>query len=269
MQAGSTRSQATLVEALDGILDGGADAPTLGSDLFAVVGMLDGEPTLRRILSEPSVEPKQRSGMAKSLLDGKVSAEAVQVVAAAVAERWSRGRDLVDALERCAVIAEATKADQSGHLDSLEDDLFRFSRILAANPDLRDALSDRSAPLDAKRSLLDGLVEGKVAPVTQELLDQLLVGRQRSLAAGLAHYQEITATRRQRWVATVWVAAPLSDDQRGRLADSLASQYAHEVRLNVVVDENVLGGVRVAIGDDVIDSTIETRLAQAQRRLVR
>lgn len=269
MQAGSTRAQAALLEALDGILEGGVDATTLGSDLFAVAGMLDQEPTLRRILTEPSVESQQRSGMARSLLDGKISDEAVKVVETAVSERWSRSRDLANALERCAVIAEATKADQSDQLDGVEDELFRFGRILAANPDLRDALSDRAAPMEAKRSLLDGLVEGKVAPVTKVLLDQLLVGRQRSLAAGLTHYQEVIATRQQRLVATVWVAAPLDDDQKSRLASSLAAQYSQQVHLNVVVDERVLGGVRVAIGDDVIDSTIETRLAQAQRRLVR
>jgi F-type H+-transporting ATPase subunit delta len=269
MQAGSTRSQATLLEALDEILNGGADASTLGSDLFAVVGLLDGEPTLRRALTEPSVEAAQRSGMAHALLDGKISSSAVEVVVAAVSQRWSRSRDLVDALERCAVIAQATKAEQDGQLDSLEDDLFRFGRILAANTDLRDALSDRAAPMEAKRRLLDGLVEGKVAPVTKDLLDQLLIGRQRSLAAGLAHYQEVTAARRSRLVAMVWVAAPLTDDQKNRLAESLAAQYAHEVHLNVVVEKAVLGGVRISIGDDVIDSTIETRLAQAQRRLVR
>jgi F-type H+-transporting ATPase subunit delta len=162
----------------------------------------------------------------------------------------------------------ATKAEQSGQLDELEDELFTFSQILAANPDLRDALSDRAAPMDAKRHLLDGLVQDKVAPVTKDLLDQLLVGRQRSLAAGLAHYQEITAARRSRLIATAWVAAPLDDAQRSRIAELLASQYSHEVHLNVVVDEDVLGGVRVAVGSDVIDSTIETRLAQAQRRLV-
>lgn len=269
MQAGSTRSQATLLTALDSVLDGGADAASLGSDLFAVVATLDAEPTLRRILTEPSVEAEQRSGMARSLLHGKISEEAVQVVEAAVSERWSRSRDLVDALERSAVIAEATKADQTGQYDELEDDLFRFGRILAANTELRDALSDRAAPMGAKRALLDSLVEDKVGDVTKTLLDQLLVGRHRSLAAGLAHYQEVTAARRERKVATVWVAAPLSDDQKRRLAESLAAQYSQQVHLNVIVDRSILGGVRVSIGDDVIDSTIETRLAQAQRRLVR
>ncbi len=269
MQAGSSHSQTALLAKLDELLGAAADVATLGSELFAVVGMLDGEPTLRRMLTEPSVEIPARTGMASSLLSGKVSDTAVQVVSAAVAERWSRSRDLVDALDRCAVVAEATKAERSGDIDALEDDLFRFGRILEANPELRDVLSNRAAPLAARRAVLDQLLEGKVAPATSDLLGQLLVGRQRSLAAGLAHYQEVTAARRERLVATVWVAAPMSADQKDRLAHSLAAQYSHEVHLNVVVDPSVLGGVRVAIGDDVIDSTIESRLAQAHRRIAR
>lgn len=269
MQAGSSSAQKQLISRLDELLHGGADVGTLGGNLFAVVGMLDSEPTLRRVLTEPSVEAKARTGLVTSLLSGKVSDTAVQVVVAAVTLRWSHSRDLVDALERCAVLAEATKAERSGDLDALEDDLFRFGRILEANPELRDTLSNRAAPLPLRQALLDRLLEGKVAPATSDLLHQLLVGRQRSLAIGLAHYQEVAATRRQRLIATVWVAAPLEGDQKERLARSLAQQYSHEVHLNVVVDPALLGGVRVSIGDDVIDSTIQNRVAQAHRRIAR
>lgn len=269
MQAGSLHAQTTLLAELDELLDSDNDVSSLGSELFAVVAMLDGEPTLRRVLSEPSVELPARTGMVSSLLTGKVSDNAVQVVQTAVSQRWSRSRDLVDALERCAVVAEAAKAERAGDLDALEDDLFRFGRILEAHPELRDVLSNRAAPLRARRAVLDQLLADKVAPATSELLAQLLVGRQRSLAAGLAYYQEVAAARRKRLVATVWVAAPVTGDQKGRLARSLAAQYSSEVHLNVVVEPQVLGGVRVAIGDDVIDSTVETRLAQARRRVVR
>ncbi len=269
MQAGSTHSETTLLAKLEEILGGDADVASLGSELFAVVGMLDAQPMLRRVLSEPSVEARARTGMADSLLSGKVSETAVQVVTAAVSERWSRSRDLVDTLERCAVIAEATKAERSGDLDALEDALFRFGRILVANPELRDVLSNRATPLAVRRNVLDQLIEHKVSPATLDLLGQLLVGRQRSLATGLEHYQKIIAARRRRVVATVWVAAPLHDDQLDRLAHALARQYSHEVHLNMVVDPTVLGGVRVAIGDDVIDSTVQNRIAQAQRRIAR
>jgi F-type H+-transporting ATPase subunit delta len=67
----------------------------------------------------------------------------------------------------------------------------------------------------------------------------------------------------------VWVAAPLSDEHRDRLTQALSAQHDKQVHLNVVVDPTVLGGVRVSLGDEVIDSTVETRLRQAQRRLER
>ncbi len=268
MQAGSARAQEALLATLDEVIDDGSAADSLGADLFSVVGVLDEEAALRRALTEPSLPAEARQGMAGSLLAGKVSDGALTIVQAAAAERWSRSRDLVDALERCAITAEATRADQGGHLDDLEDDLFRFGRILESAPDLREALSDRAAPLSAKRALLERLLADKVSPVTLALLGQLLIGRQRSLAVGLTHYQEVAAARRHRLVATVWVAAPLTDDQKGRIASLLAEQYSHEVHLNVIIDPAVLGGVRVSLGDDVIDSTIETRVAQAQRHLI-
>jgi F-type H+-transporting ATPase subunit delta len=269
MQAGSTRAQTRLLERLDEILDDEVDAEALGEQLFALVATLDAEPSLRRVLTEPAVSPEVRQAIAASLLEGKVDAPALSVVRVAVAERWSRTRDLAEALESCAVRVEATRADRDGDLDDLEDDLFRFGRILAAHADLRDALADRSAPLAARRRLLDGLIADKVGPVTRGLLDQLLVGRHQSLSAGLARYQALAASRRDRLVAVAWVATPLTDDQRTRLIASLARQYDRDVHLNVVVDPSVLGGVRIAIGDDVIDSTVESRLVDAQRRMVR
>ena len=123
--------------------------------------------------------------------------------------------------------------------------------------------------MSAKQQLVRSLVEDKVSPSTLDLLLQLATGRQRSLAGGLELYSEILAARRQRLVATAWVAVSLSDDQRTRITDNLAAQYGREVHLNVIVDPAVLGGVRIAIGDDVIDSTIQTRLALAQRQLIR
>jgi F-type H+-transporting ATPase subunit delta len=269
MQAGSVRSQDELLAALDAAFDDGADAETLGRELFRVVTILDEEASLRRVLTEPSVPAKARSGIARSLLEGKVAEPTVTLLETAVSERWSRSRDMVDALERCAVIAAATRADRDGQFDALEDDLFRFGRILESSPELRDALSDRAAPAEAKVALLTSLLEGKVGPASLDLLTELLMGRARSLAAGLVHYQEVTAARRHRLVATAWVASPLSNDQRNRIARTLAAQYSHEVHLNVIVDPSVLGGVRIALGDDIIDSTIETRVAQAQRLLFR
>jgi len=113
------------------------------------------------------------------------------------------------------------------------------------------------------------LLADKVDDSTSTLLGQAVAGRHRSLANVLETYQRVAAKRRDSMIATVWVAAPLAEDQRERLAQALSKQQDKKIHVNVVVDPEVLGGVRVAVGDEVLDSTVETRLRQAHRRLER
>lgn len=268
MQTGSAQSLAAVLVALEEALEDGADPMTLGTDLFGLVAALDSEPALRRALTEPAIPLEAKSGLVKSLLQDKVAAPTLDVATAAVSRRWSQPRDLSDSLEQAAVTSVVAKAERDDDAAELEDELFRFDRILAAQPTLRDALSDPAAALDGKQRLITDLVHGKVSEATEELLVQAVTGRQRTITAVLSYYQDVAAARRKRVVATAWVAAPLGDEQKSRLVAALAQDYGQDVHLNVIVDPSVLGGVRVAIGDEVIDSTVSTRLAQASRRLV-
>jgi F-type H+-transporting ATPase subunit delta len=267
MASGSARSRAELFDEVEKTIDA-ASASRLGEELFAVVGVLDHEATLRRALTEPAVPTQIKEQMVESLLGGKVGKSAVEVMKSAVAKRWSRSVDFANALEEVGVIAIASDAEQAGRLDGVEDELFRFGRILDAEPQLREALADGAAPLEGKRALLHDLLGRKVSKVTRELLDQLVVGRHRTLARGLAHYQSVLAARHESLLATAWVATALSDDQKDRMTKALSAMYDRPVHLNVVIDPDVLGGVRVMVGDDLIDSSIETRLADAHRRLI-
>jgi F-type H+-transporting ATPase subunit delta len=269
MQGGSSRSLRTVLDTTSTVLRDGADATALGDDLFALTLTLDGAHSLRRALTEPAVPVEAKARLLHSLLDGQIGEPALTVAESALAQRWSSTRDLPDTLEQASVAAHVAHADEEDHLDDLEDSLFRFSRITEANAGLRDALSDNTTPLAAKRSLLSDLLADKVDPTTLALLGQAVAGRHRSLTGVLALYQRVAADRRDSMIATVWVASPLSDEHRERLSRALSAQHDKKIHLNVVVDPAVLGGVRVAVGDEVIDSTVETRLRQAQRRLER
>jgi F-type H+-transporting ATPase subunit delta len=245
-----------------------ADAGPVGADLFAVTGLLDRDVALRRALSDPSRDGGARAGLAGTLLRGKISDIALDQVTGLVEDRWSDADDLTDALEQLAVLAIADDADAQGQLDELEDELFRFSRVVNANTELRSALASRYLPAERKRDVVRALVDGKVSPSALTLMIQAVAHpRGRSVEGCLGAYASLAAAQRQRLLAEVRVAVPLTDDERGRLAAALAAGYGHDVHLNVVVDPQVIGGVSVRIGDELINGSVAGRLAELRRRL--
>jgi F-type H+-transporting ATPase subunit delta len=258
-----------VLEATESALSDGADPSKLGDELFAFAQTLDSAHSLRRALTEPAVPAEAKSRLLRSLVEGKLDEATIGVIEAAAGRRWSRARDLPDALEQASVAAHVAKADDAGTLDEVEDNLFRFARITQGDPGLRDAFGDATVPVEGKRSLVDALVGDKVGETTKTLFEQAVAGRQRSLPATLALYQRVAAERRDSLVATVWVAAPLDDRHKERLTKALSEQYSRPMHLNVIIDPEILGGVRVAVGDEVLDSTIEARLRYARRRLER
>jgi F-type H+-transporting ATPase subunit delta len=246
----------------------GADRPRLASELFAVVGVLDGSATLRRAVADPSREGADKAQVAERLFGGKISAEALGVLKGVFAQRWSSERDLSDTLEGYAVEAVIAEAEVGGHADRVEDELFRFERIVAADPALRTALVDQQAPADKRADLVSSLLREKVAPETLVLARQAVVApRGRRFDRVVELYLETAAHRREQQTATVISAVPLTDDDRTRLAAGLSTIYGGTVHINTVVDPRVVGGVRVEIGDEVIDGTVIRKLDAARRAM--
>jgi F-type H+-transporting ATPase subunit delta len=268
MRGISRATLAGLEERLAPLTTSAGAATSLGNELLAVAGLLASQPVLRRALADPSRPGEARSQLATSVLQGKVSDAASGLVAAAAAGRWSVPSDLTDAVEQMAVQAIAAAAELEGRLDNLEDDLFRFGRIVANQPDLRIALTNPFAPAQAKSDLLSQLLAGKVTPEALRLITEAAVSPLgRSLDLSLEEYARLAARRRERIVAEVHAAVALTDDQRARLAATLATAYGHQVHLNVVVDPKVVGGMTVRVGDELIDGSVATRLATARRGL--
>jgi len=267
MRGASRASFIMAREQLTATLEGRIAAARLGDELFSVAHLLDREPGLRRALTDATSPAEARSGLATQLLDGRVSAATRDLVAGMVDYRWSSPRDLADAAEQLAVLATAAAAEHDGQLDDLEDELFRFGRILGAEPALRSALEDQG-PDEGKRDLLDTLLAAKVSPAALRLITEAVIyPRGRNLETTLDEYGRLAAAWRQRLIAVVRVATGLTEDQRGRLAAALSQTYGHDVHLNVVVDPRVVGGMSVQIGDEFIDGSVASRLATLRQRL--
>jgi F-type H+-transporting ATPase subunit delta len=249
----------------------GAAGPALlklADELFAVARLLDGQPSLRRALSDPSGKPDDRAGLARRLLSGKVSDATLELVEAMARQRWSRPLDLVEAAETLGVEAALDAADAEGQLDGVEDELFRFGRIVAGDPDLSRVLSDRSGSAKGKAGLLERLLAGKVSPVTALLLRNVLTASHLGHAdTAIERLSESASARRGRSVAFVTTAVALTDAQEQRLTAILGRLYGRTIGLQVTVDPDVLGGLVIRVGDEVIDGSVVHRLEAAGRRL--
>jgi F-type H+-transporting ATPase subunit delta len=269
MNGASREALAAVRESLDALVDNtSVDVVKLADELAAVTQLLDREGALRRALTDPAQSGEAKAGLVRRVLRGQVGDEAIELVSGAVRHRWSQSRDLADAIEELANTADLIAAERSGALDDVEDELFRFSRVLGGSSDLRAALSDRAAPEEAKAGLLRSLLGGRVNPVTERLVVRLVTHpRGRSLEAGLDALSKLAAARRNRVVAVVVSAVPLSDRQKQRLGTALAKLYGRKVHLNLDVDPAVLGGISVRVGDEIINGTIADRLEEAARRM--
>lgn len=270
MQAASRESLAAATERLDQVVAGADSARLrqLGDELFAVLGVLQRERVLRRHLTDPGTPRQAREQLVRALFGGKVSDPAVTVVAGLATARWSTPSDLLEALETLARRVVFVLAEREGVLEDVEDELFRFSRILAAQPRLVLLLADQQTPADGRVALLDRLIATKVTPVTKQLLEQTVrEPRARSLELVVGKLAELAAAMRSRSVAQVTAAAPLTDEQESRLAQTLSRIFGRAVSVHVDLDPDLMGGLVIRMGDEVIDGSVAARLAKARQQL--
>lgn len=241
------------------------DAATLGTQLFGVAAIVRRDVALRRALTDSSVEGESRVGLARAVFDKALAQPALDLVADAAGRRWIASNDLASALERVAVAATVRSAGASGK--QVGDELFAVRQMIEASPSLRSALSDTSRTAADRSELLLDLIDGKTLPATSLLVGQAVTRERGNVESALQEFLDLAAAALDEAVATVHTARELSADEQARLAAALATQYGKDVQLHVVVEPDLIGGLRVEIGDDVIDGTVVSRLDDARRRL--
>jgi F-type H+-transporting ATPase subunit delta len=266
LRGASAEALAALTGQLGDAIGTAKAAGALGDELFTVSQLFRSEPALRRYATDASLPADAKQGMVQQVFKGRIGDATLELLTDAVGRRWKLSRDLPDVLERLSEIAVVrSAASKSGQVT---DQLFELGRVVDGNPQLRDALSDPGRSVEDKSALLDALLGGKVLPATLTLVKHALAGTYRTMTAALTTYRTVAAESQGEVVATVRVARPMAPVDQRRLTEVLSSQYDSTVHLNVVLDADVLGGIRVEIGDQVIDGTISTRLDEARRRLV-
>jgi F-type H+-transporting ATPase subunit delta len=266
-------SQQSLAELTESTLGIAADLDdsglrTLGGELAAVAGLLRSEPAVRRALSDSSVAASRRSDLVRQLFGSKVSSSTSRVLNNVVSAEFSTGGDLVTALRRLGRTAMFLRAERTGTLDDVEDQIFRFGRLIAGNPELARALDDQHRATRDKEELIRRLLDGKAAPLTVELLSALAGDSEgRAFSYGVDQLVDEAAQRQVKVVAMVTSAVELTPDQQARLTAGLQHIYSRPVVIHVDVDPSLQGGLLVRVGDEVIDGSISGRIAELKARL--
>jgi len=246
----------------------GADANSasaLSSELFFVADVLSTNIAVRRALTDPSRDGKAKAAFISELFGKKVGAVALGLVTELSSLRWSAPKDLVLVLEQLAIEAEASAANIAGELDRVEDEIFTAAAAFASSTDLRKALT--SDATNAKATLVADILKGASGSTVKLVSQMVNAWRGRSIESAFADYQAALAARRNRVIALVRVAAPLSQAQQDRLATTLTSKVGQPVRINIEIDPTVLGGVSVKFADEIVDGSVSNRLAGAARAL--
>jgi F-type H+-transporting ATPase subunit delta len=270
LRSASRQSVVNMVEQFDELAaDLDPDGLTsLADDLASVAKLLRREAALARHLADPSVDSAAKVQLAERLLSGKLSDAALAVLRTAVSQRWSSASDLIHGIQHVARLALLVRAEREDQIDDVEDQLFRFSRMLDSEPQLITLLSDYTTPVDGRVGLVTTVLHGRANKNSADLLRQtieLLHGERAD--AAVRELANLAVSRRGEVVAHVGTAAELSDAQHDRLTELLSRVYGHPVSLQLEVNPELLGGVTIAVGDEVIDGSLASKLAAAETHL--
>lgn len=278
MEGASKNSLAAVKKRLDEVVSESSDRREVGEQLFAFADLLDRELRLRRALADPGSDDDARRNLARRVLGEQLSDDTLELVADLVGSRWSSSTDLVAATDELAAQALLSAEESgsggpgtgSGALDNVEDELFRFSRLVDREPRLALALSDPALPADRKSGLIERLLGDRASETTQRLVSRVVTHpRGQNISRALERLAELASERRSRYIAVVTSARPLEGDQADRLRSALSSAFGRDMDLQIDVDESLIGGLVVRIGDELVDGSVVRRLSELRRRLLR
>ncbi|PWH05395.1 F0F1 ATP synthase subunit delta [Brachybacterium endophyticum] len=243
--------------------------PQVAEELFAIADAIDSSNQLVRMLSDGGRPASVKQDVVTSLFADRVGPVASELAREVVGRRWSEQEDVLDALEQLGVEALLAQAAHEGVLEQVEEELFQISRVIDESGPLSGALDGAREDPEARTGVIDRLLGARALPLTVALARRA-VGRRTDVkpARRLLGFAEFASARRRRLLAIVRTARELSDEQQSRLASILTRAYGREVQINLELDPEVVGGLRVQVGDDLYDATVLARLAQARTRLV-
>ena len=240
------------------------DALEAGQQLFSAGRVVGDSAQLRSVLADPSVAASEKTAVIDSLFSS-FGTSARDLLSGLVASRWSTQDQLLAGIEEIGIRAIARSAP-SGL--SIESELFAFGAAVSSNAELELAVGSKLGSNSAKAALVGALLKDKSSAQSLAILNHLVQQpRGRRIGGLIRTAASIVADQAGLAVATITSAAPISAAQVDRLRVGLSKSYGRDLEVNLVVDPSIVGGIRVQVGDDVIDGSVSTRINELRLKL--
>ncbi len=237
----------------------------LAEELFAASRVIADSIQFRAVLSDPSSQIADKKAALGAVFGSAVGGTAQQLLLDVVSQRWSQEWDLVAGIEE---LGFRVAAESAGAEVSVDRELFEFGAVVSSNDELELAVGSKLDAAGNKVALVERLLEKKASAQTLAIVRHLVQApRGRRFGAAIQEAAAIVADQAGLSIATVTSATPIAAAQLARLQKGLAASYGRELRINQVVDPSIIGGVRVQVGDEIIDGSVANRLSELRLQL--
>jgi F-type H+-transporting ATPase subunit delta len=237
----------------------------IADELFSAGRIIGGSAQLTSMLADTSTDADEKLAVLKAVFGAGLSETTVTLLGAAVANRWSSTGDLLAGIEELGLRAAAESAPAEANIDA---ELFAFGSAVNSNSELELAVSSKLGSVESKVALVETLLAQKVSPQTLAIVRHLMQQpRGRRIGELLRTAASIVADQSGLSVATVTSATPIAGDQLERLQRGLARKFGRDLKINLVIDPSLIGGLRVQVGDNVIDDSVSSKLKELRLQL--
>ncbi|KFI72836.1 F0F1 ATP synthase subunit delta [Bifidobacterium longum] len=245
------------------------DAWRIGNELFTITKVLDDSIQLERALTDPSRPVADKVAVLKGLLGDNAHPMTMEIMTDLVSRRWSRARDIANAVEDFGVDAMMYYADATDATLQVSIELSELHSALLNLPVVRSKLYDYQATSEARVKLFHEVFSGKTLnKVTMRLAEHATCNlRRRRYLETIQWLINKFSRHMGESMVTVTTATPLKKEQIERLVEVYSAKVGRQVHINSVVDPTVLGGMRIQVGDEVTDNTVVAQLQNLHRKV--
>ena len=245
------------------------DAWRIGNELFTITKVLDDSIQLERALTDPSRPVADKVAVLKELLGDNAHPMTMEIMTDLVSRRWSRARDIANAVEDFGVDAMMYYADATDATLQVSIELSELHSALLNLPVVRAKLYDYQATSEARVKLFREVFSGKTLnKVTMRLAEHATCNlRRRRYLETIQGLINKFSRHMGESMVTVTTATPLKKEQIKRLVEVYSAKVGRQVHINSVVDPTVLGGMRIQVGDEVTDNTVVAQLQNLHRKV--